>query len=143
MGQVHTESLSDLTYVVSSFQHIITIVLLLCPYFFTLNAAVPVIVGTNLTPNLRSGESFFIECTVDGTPMPIINWTKNGDILDEITDSRIRISVTVSSRNDRISSRVEIFEATISYNGVYECIANSIAGSDSTSFPIELLQGQS
>ena len=122
--------------------HTITIILLHV-LSISFNAAVPVIIGTSLTPNPQVGQSFFIECTVDGTPMPIISWMKDGDILDEITDSRIRISVTISSSSARKSSRVEIFEATSSYNGVYECIASNEAGSTSTSFLIELLQGQS
>ena len=105
-------------------------------------AAVPVITGTNLTSNPQFGQSFFIECTVDGIPMPIISWMKDGAILDEITDSRIRI-VTIAASSAMKSSRVEIFEATSSYNGVYECIASNKAGSASASFLIEQLQGQS
>lgn len=96
----------------------------------------------NFTSKPHFGESFFIDCTVDGIPVPIISWMKDGAILDEITDSRIRI-VNIPASSARISSRVEIFDATSSYSGEYECIASSIAGSASTSFPIELLQGQS
>ena len=52
-------------------------------------------------------------------------------------DSRIRV-ITISARK---SSRVEIYEASISDNGVYECIARNDAGNVSTSFQIQLLQG--
>ena len=61
---------------------------MLCPFA---NAAIPVIVGTNFTSSPQAGESFFIECTVDGIPKPTISWMKDGDVLDVITDSRIRI----------------------------------------------------
>ena len=71
--------------------------------------------------------------------MPSVSWTKDRTPLEGIDDNKIRI-VTVPARK---SSRVEVSEASISYNGVYECIAVNDAGSVSTSFQIELLQGQS
>ena len=71
--------------------------------------------------------------------MPSVHWMKDGTPLEEESDNKIRI-VTIPGRK---SSRVEILEATIGYNGAYQCIASNEAGSVSVSFLVELLQGQS
>lgn len=127
----------------SKFCFIITIISIAIFIFYFLivyyNAAVPVIVSTDFTSYPKFGELLFIECTVYGIPMPVISWMKDGAILDEITDNRIKI-VTIPTRR---SSRVEILEASISDDGMYECNASNKAGSVSTPFLIKLQQSQS
>ena len=100
--------------------------------------ALPVISGEDATPvaNLRLGEPFFIECTVDGVPTPSVVWLKNGAELN-VADDNIQI-VTINARK---SSRVEVSMATSDFIGNYTCVARNVAGSNSTSFIITNLQG--
>ena len=102
-------------------------------FFF---AEEPVIIGVNVTYNPRIGESFFIECTFDGIPTPeSVVWEKDGDELNEI-DNNIKIVPTEHS------SRLEITQATIMDNGIYECSISNVAGFTSQQFPIKLKEGQ-
>lgn len=104
------------------------------PYYSLL--AVPKIIATETTLNSRVGESFFLQCTVAGTPNPNITWMKDGIPLNK---SILPILSLLRKPN---SSRIVISKATgIEYNGMYTCIASNDAGSISSSFLIRL-QGQ-
>ena len=43
----------------------------------------PTIAAVNSTLNPRIGESFFIECIVEGIPAPNITWIKDGVQLEQ------------------------------------------------------------
>ena len=44
--------------------------------------AVPRITAVDFTPNPYIGESLFIECSVDGIPVPNTTWKKDGAPLE-------------------------------------------------------------
>ena len=46
-------------------------------------SVLPHITSVDVTPNPHVGEPFFIECSVDGIPMPKTAWTKDGTMLEE------------------------------------------------------------
>ena len=96
--------------------------------------ALPRIVSTDLTPNPRVGEPFFIECTVAGIPLPTTSWMKDGAPLEGTVDENLRI-LAIPSRN---ASRVEVTVSSVDFNGVYQCLVQNLAGSDSRSLRIEL-----
>lgn len=43
----------------------------------------PYITGVDITPNPHVGKPFFIECSVDGIPVPNTAWVKDGVTLEE------------------------------------------------------------
>ena len=95
----------------------------------------PNITVVDFTRNPHLGNSFFIECIYDGTPLPSVIWTKNRTELNEAEDNNIQI---ISSHQ---SSRIEISEANTDSGGEYTCTASNIAGSNSASHLI-ILQRQ-
>ena len=99
------------------------------------SAAVPNITMLTTTGNPELGEPFFIRCTATGTPQPEISWTKDGLTLESTDDEVLRI---VSTDNGRTSS-VEVTEGRVEFNGVYECIAMNLAGSDTMSTRVQLI----
>ena len=78
----------------------------------------------------------FIECVVDGLPIPSVVWLKDGVELNGTDDTNIRI-ITIPARK---ASRIEVSMAGGNHNGEYTCVASNIAGSTSTSIEI-MLQG--
>ena len=96
--------------------------------------ALPRIVSTDLTPNPRVGEPFFIECTVAGIPLPTTSWMKDGAPLEGTVDDNLRI-LAIPSRN---ASRVEVTMSSVDFNGMYKCLVQNLAGNDSNPFLIEL-----
>ena len=106
------------------------------------NVALPAIVDTDFTSYPQLRELFFIECTANGIPMPVFSWMKDGTILEEISDNRIKIVTIMHAGRSRRSSRVEILDASTGDDGVYECNASNKAGSASRQFLIKLQQGQ-
>ena len=46
--------------------------------------AVPRITGVDVTSNPNVGEPFFIECAVEGIPVPNTAWVKDGAPLEEM-----------------------------------------------------------
>ena len=88
------------------------------------------------TPNPRIGESFFIECTFNGIPIPqSVVWEKDGDEIDEI-ETNIKIVHTT------YSSCLKIIQATSIDEGIYLCNISNIAGLTYEQIPIKLLKGE-
>ena len=105
-------------------------------FYVLILLAVPKITATEATPNPRIGESFFLECSVDGIPDPTIVWVKEGFPLN--TNNFPMVSLLSRPK----ASRIVVTKATgIEYSGMYICIASNDAGSVSSSFLIKL-QGQ-
>lgn len=103
---------------------------------FVFFAEEPVITGVNFTANPRIGDSFFIECIFNGMPIPeSVTWGKDGEELSEIYNN-VKIVPTDHS------SRLEVTQATIMDNGIYECNISNIAGFASRQFPVKLQEGQ-
>ena len=96
--------------------------------------AMPRIVATDIAPSPRIGESFFIECVVNGIPLPTVSWRKDGAPLEKGLDENLQI-ITIPGRN---ASQVEVTMSNVNNNGLYVCIARNDAGSVSKSFRIEL-----
>ena len=113
--------------------------LVLIPSYYNTNyffAALPIIIGTNITQNPQIGESFFIECNFTGLPIPTVVWKKDGDELDEFNDDSIKIICRDNSSYLKIIGAIDT-----SFNGLYECNITNVVGSISQSFQIKL-QGQ-
>ena len=105
-----------------------------CLHYFFCVPALPRVVITDLIPNPRVKEPFFIECTVAGIPLPTISWMKDGAPLEGTADDNLRI-LAIPIRN---ASRVEVTVSNVDFNGVYQCLAKNLAGNDSRSLRIEL-----
>lgn len=103
-------------------------------FFFV---AVPIIKVVNFTLSPQLGNSFFIECVYDGTPLPSVTWMKDGAILNPAEDN-----VQIMSKLITNSSRIEISNANSDFDGNYTCIATNDAGNGSDSHLI-ILQGYS
>ena len=83
------------------------------------------------TPNHTEGQELVIECTVEGTPTPDVEWMKDNRPLVGSDDSSIFISIS-----DNGVARVRIEGATEDNNGQYTCTASNVAGSDSATILI-------
>ena len=96
--------------------------------------AIPTITELTATSNPVIGSSFFIQCTVSGTPRPTISWKLNEIPLTASDDEVLRI---VSTNNGQ-TSRVEVSASRRGFDGVYQCIASNDAGNDTMNLRIEL-----
>ena len=80
------------------------------------------------------GESITLRCNIErGDPEPSIHWSKNGIKMD-VTDSDGAIMFL-----DRHQT-LRILVARTEHAGHYECLAKSIAGSDSIGFDVNVFQ---
>ena len=90
-------------------------------------------VGTRVK-EVTVGESITLRCSVEkGDPEPNVYWTKN-DIRLDVTDSDGAIMFL-----DRHQT-LRILVARTEHSGEYKCTAESIAGSDSSSFEVNVFQ---
>ena len=72
----------------------------------------------------REGNELLIECIVEGTPTPVVTWTK-----DNVTLDSELISISPAG-----VAQVRIDSASTENSGTYSCVASNPAGSDARTF---------
>ena len=87
------------------------------------------------TPDPQIGQPFYIECMFTGIPAPQVTWRKDQDVINT-TDGRYEVT-TIPTSSSRLETSANLNPNSES-NGLYECIVTNNAGSDNTSFVIEL-----
>ena len=73
------------------------------------------------TPNPEIGEELLIECIVEGTPTPTVEWLRDNLPLSSTDEIAVFIS-------DSGVATVRIDQARLSDNVPYTCIASNVAG---------------
>lgn len=74
-----------------------------------------------VTVQTFTGTTLTLDCIAEGSPQPIVSWTKNGDPLESEGG---RVSV-------KVDGTVIIKNARISDSGTYICEAESVVGETS------------
>ena len=83
-----------------------------------------------------------LECSADGFPLPSIEWTHNGTVVQEDND-RVTITEEVSVEVS-LTSRLTVGDTSLTDSGEYRCIAMSTAAFPdvNSSLALVLIQGQ-
>ena len=95
-------------------------------------AAKPVITAIKSTEDVTETENLEVECDIQGTPVPVVTWLRDGVALND-SESNIRIS-TGSDGNARVS----IESVSQADSGLYECVATNLAASVNMSIMINI-----
>ena len=92
--------------------------------------------------NVTITEDLVLECTADGFPLPSIEWTHNGTVVQR--DDRITITEVVTM-DVALTSRLTVSNTSLNDSGEYRCIAllSTAAFPDvSSTIALVLIQGQ-
>ena len=103
--------------------------------FHSFHLAFPEIINSGSTLDPVVGEVLGIECQVRGTPIPVVDWTK--DSIPLSSTSGIFISISMEG-----VSRVTIDRASADDIGLYRCTATNSAGSVNRTIRIDSLQSE-
>ena len=94
--------------------------------------------------NATLSENFTLVCSASGYPVPTIEWTHNGTLVNEDENDRVTISPQlITSRS--VMSTLAVSMAAINDSGDYACIVNSSIGDfqNITAGPVTVLvQGE-
>lgn len=93
-------------------------------YFATNSfAAIPIFTSQALSIVQIEGLPIILDCNVTSKPLSAINWFKNGNPLDQNND------IIISSFGINQSSRLTIYNSSITDQGLYQCNATNSVGS--------------
>ena len=92
-------------------------------------AGYPSIVEISMTQHPKIGKKLVIECIVEGTPTPTVEWMREDIPLS--SSDKVLISVSDSG-----VASIKIAKAELSDDVPYTCIASNIAGSVNRTFTI-------
>ena len=95
-------------------------------YFRVFLTARPKIISQPLSMELMQGRTIILDCNMTSKPLPTIIWLKNGNLLKQ--NNNITISIINAYKN----SRLIIYNASISDQGLYRCNGTNLAGSTLT-----------
>ena len=85
--------------------------------------------GANRTQDVEEGEDVYLHCDADGDPIPMVTWTKDGQILQQN-------NITTGSTSYLIEN-IELRNA-----GSYVCTAKNRAGSVSQSILVNVVRSK-
>ena len=117
--------------------YIVSIILPIAKVLFYCHAVAPVIIAppTNLT--VITPDSATFNCNATAKPQAIIQWTRNGNVLNvamgkfTITDSTQGDCIITDPPSDCITtSRLDIADTIPNDSGEYVCIAINVVGND-------------
>ena len=92
--------------------------------------------------NITITEDLVLECSADGFPLPSIEWTHIGTVVQPDT---VRITITEEMSMDvTLTSRLSVSDTSLTDSGEYRCIAMSTAAFPdvNSSIALVLIQGQ-
>ena len=110
-------------------------------YLYIAVSVIPVFSQSPEDINVTITEDLVLECTADGFPLPSIEWTHNGTVVQ--ADDRITITEVVSMEVSLIS-RLTVSDTSLTDSGEYRCTAMSTTPFTdvNSSLALVLIQGQ-
>ena len=84
-----------------------------------------------------SGEDLIVECQGRADPLPVIQWFRGNQQLNDVDQSALHVSITSQSIDGvTTSSRLTVRGFTSEEAGEYSCVAVNALGNDSRSFQV-------
>uniref|UniRef100_A0A1I7U001 Immunoglobulin I-set domain protein n=1 Tax=Caenorhabditis tropicalis TaxID=1561998 RepID=A0A1I7U001_9PELO len=87
--------------------------------------------GIDMSPRLPAAQTLTLQCLAQGKPPPKLSWTLNGT---QITGSTRGITIGTDS------TFIQISNVSLIDKGVYVCLAENVAGSDSLMYNVDVVQ---
>ena len=91
---------------------------------------------------VAAGGTTVLNCSASAFPYPIIEWTKDGELVSSLNISRLTELTPVHTQLQlRVTGRLQITGPVLDDGGVYQCIAysNLVTNENATSSNISLL----
>ena len=89
-----------------------------------------------------AGQTTILNCSASAFPYPTIEWTKDGELVASLNNSRLTELASVQTQLQlRVIGRLQITSPVLDDGGVYQCIARSslVTEENVTSSNISLL----
>ena len=91
---------------------------------------------------MAAGETTILNCSASAFPYPTIVWTKDGELVASLNNSRLKELAAVQTQLQlRVIGRLQIIDPVLDDGSVYQCIAHSnlVTEENATSSNISLL----